>query len=283
MAREWSDFVSETRAYFGFVTRQIAPSFLYPTADSDNRELPVQPPRELAYVQYMTLSSAATGAVIGALLGGRLAGLRYTAENSHPISHLSNPHILNNAANGTSPILTQDLKRYTPRGKKEWFAYFRRKYYYMAYHAIRSSLSYSIRLSSLVAVFTSADALLDLCAQNQRYTNGRIVGRDEERVSWINAPLAGTFTGLAFSLVNRFNRPLLLKATLGSTLMGTIYSLVQFIDLDYIRNTTANENGQGWTYERKYKRLSGYSMDDASDVNRDTNETERKLEVEPAS
>lgn len=92
------------------------------------------PPVEWAMWSTLTRYAAASGFALGALIGGRTAGLRFTAERSHQ----------------------------KPTSKSGWFLYHRQKNYTIALGGIKKGILFAGKFAGWMGCFYALDIALDI-------------------------------------------------------------------------------------------------------------------------
>lgn len=195
-------------------------------------------PPELRYLNQILLSSFITSSLIGALIGGRLAGLRYTAENAH--------------------ALVNQTSRYAPqRSQSQWFLYFRRKYHQIILQSLKSAFKTGIKLTGVCGLLVGGEVALEL-------------GRDQVDI-W-NGIGGGILTGAGFLAAFPRNLPKRTKVQIFmlSTSAGALLSAAQYLesrmrfenrsanDLVQTPNANASANNKHqtqflWTWKSKYE------------------------------
>ncbi|KAI3653077.1 hypothetical protein MP228_002502 [Amoeboaphelidium protococcarum] len=260
----------------------------------------LQAMNEFAYWKMLSLQGMLGTFIIGAGIGVREAGLIYTAENTQVandqaiqnqlaqrrwqrgnISSTGGGQSINGRVGGQNnhhhhhhhqqSAMEIPSTIMSTKNKKEWYTYFRKKYYVMGYAGMKNGMKFALKLGGLCSAFVGADVLLD-----QLYKSGGINFRsgsavqnvdmsgDYARVPVYISPLAGCLLTTSFAIYRRFGLRDTVRCSLLGVLSGLICYSIQWADSVLIRD-------QPLTFKSKYEPFAQYALKYNATINDDTN------------
>ncbi|KAI3636834.1 hypothetical protein MIR68_005101 [Amoeboaphelidium protococcarum] len=266
----------------------------------------LQTMNEFAYWKMLTLQGMLGTFIIGAGIGVREAGLIYTAENTQVAndqaiqSQLAQRRWQRGNVNSGGQSIDgrvggQNYHHHhhhqqsameipstimSTKNKKEWYTYFRKKYYVMGYAGMKNGMKFALKLGGLCSAFVAADVLLDQLYKSggMNFSSGPAVQNvdmsgDYALVPVYNSPLAGSLLTTSFAIYRRFGRRDTVRCSLLGLLSGFIYYSIQWADSVLIRD-------QPLTFKSKYEPFSQYALKYNAPLNDDTHRDKSQAQTE---